>query len=353
MHLLVIGAGAVGAFVGARLALAGHDVCLVGRPALLDAVRASGLTLIEPDASPRTTTPHCVNSISSAFTDTAQYELALLTVKAYDTDAVIGELRAATDNVPSILTLQNGVGNEEALADAFGADAVLSGAIDTRVSVPRPGQVQAHKARYGIGLATLRDREALVRAAGALTEAGFTIRQFADYRSLKWTKLLMNILANAQCAILGWTPVQVMADPTASELEARAWQEAVSVMRRSGIAPVALGGYPFPQILPVAERLRAPWLARFLRRYVSGGRGTKLPSLYLALEAGKPSEVRWLNGAVARHGQLIGVPVPVNAIFTQTLEGLTAGKTPLSAFRNEPRKLAAAAGIPVQRAGRK
>jgi 2-dehydropantoate 2-reductase len=96
MRLLVIGAGAVGAFVGARMALAGHDVCLVGRPALLDAVQASGLTLIEPDASPRTTEPRCVNSISSAFTDTAQYELALLTVKAYDTDTVIGELRAAT-----------------------------------------------------------------------------------------------------------------------------------------------------------------------------------------------------------------------------------------------------------------
>jgi 2-dehydropantoate 2-reductase len=316
-------------------------------------VQASGLILIEPDASPRTTTPRCVNSISSAFTDTTQYELALLTVKAYDTDTVIGELRAATEDVPPILTLQNGVGNEEALADAFGADVVLSGAIDTPVSVPQPGQVQAHKARYDIGLATLSNREALVRAASGLTEAGFTIRQFADYRGLKWTKLLMNILANAQCAILGWTPAQVMADSTASELEARAWQEAISVMRRSGIAPVALGCYPFPQILPIAERVRAGWLARFLRSFVSGGRGTKLPSLYLALDAGKPSEVRWLNGAVARQGQLIGVPVPVNATFTQTLEGLTAGKAPLAAFRNEPSKLATMAGLPIQRAGRK
>jgi hypothetical protein len=63
--------------------------------------------------------------------------------------------------------------------------------------------------------------------------------------------------------------------------------------------------------------------------------------------------VRWLNGAVARQGQLIGVPVPVNATFTQTLEGLTAGKAPLAAFRNEPRKLATMAGLPIQRAGRK
>ncbi len=53
---------------------------------------------------------------------------------------------------------------------------------------------------------------------------------FTDYRRLKWSKLLMNLLANAQCAILDWTPAQVMADPTASRLEALAWQEAFAVM---------------------------------------------------------------------------------------------------------------------------
>ena len=341
MRLLIIGAGAVGTFVGARLAHAGHSVCLVGRPSLLDAVRNSGLTLIEPDAPPRLTSPQCVTELAAAFADAATYDLALLTVKAYDTDAVIHELRAAGATVPPILTLQNGVGNEEALADAFGAGRVLSGAIDTPVSIPQPGQVQAHKARYGIGLATLGDHAMLEETAAALTGAGFTVRQYEDYRGLKWTKLLMNILANAQSAILGWTPEQVMRDPAAAELEARAWQEAAVVMRLSGIAPVPLGVYPFPHIMPLVERLPSAWVARGLRRFVSGARGAKLPSLRLALEAGRPSEVRWLNGAVAHTGAMVGAATPVNAALTDVLEGLTQHTISPDAYRDQPQRLAA------------
>jgi 2-dehydropantoate 2-reductase len=351
MRVLVIGAGAVGTFVGARLSLAGHDVCLVGRPGLVDAVRRDGLTLQEPDGMPRRAAATAVASIAAAFADGASYDLGLLTVKAYDTAGVIEELRAAPGIPPPILTLQNGVGNEEALAAAFGLQRVLSGAIDTPVSNLQPGAVQVHRARYAIGLAALVEPSAIEPAAAALTGAGFAVQRFTDHRGLKWTKLLMNILANAQCAILGWTPAEVMANPSASELEARAWQEAAAVMRRSGIAPVALGGYPFPALAPLAERLPARWLARGLARFVSGGRGTKLPSLYLALEAGKPSEVAWLNGAVARQGRLVGVATPVNSAFTQTLEGLTAGIVARDAFRADPRRLAALAGDPARRTG--
>jgi 2-dehydropantoate 2-reductase len=282
-----------------------------------------------------------VSDLESAFADAAPYDLALLTVKAYDTDAAIAELRAAASIVPPIVTLQNGVGNEEALASAFGPDRVLSAAIDTPVSIPQPGQVQIHKRRYGIGLATLGNRQALALATGALKGAGFTVQVFDDYRGLKWSKLLMNILANAQCAILGWTPAQVMADRTASELEARAWQEAATVMRRLAIAPVSLGGYPFPQLMPLVERLPPRWVARGLRRFVAGGRGAKLPSLRLALEAGKPSEVRWLNGAVARYGSDTGAPAPVNATVTSVLEGLTRRTIPEDAYRDDPKRLAA------------
>ena len=165
MRVLIIGAGAVGTFVGARLALAGHDVTLVGRPGLAAAVRAGGLTLIEPSGSRHTTAVRAVDSIAAAFTRSAStsaltsasaspYDLALITVKAYDTADVIAELMATgAGQIPPLLTLQNGVGNEEALAEAFGADRIISGAIDTPVSVPAPGQVQVHRERFKAGVA--------------------------------------------------------------------------------------------------------------------------------------------------------------------------------------------------------
>ena len=171
MRLLIIGAGAVGMFVGARLAHAGHSVCLVGRPSLLNAVRNSGLMLIEPNAPPRLTSPQCVTALAAAFADAATYDLALLTVKAYDTDAVIHELHAAGATVPPILTLQNGVGNEEALADAFGAGRVLSAAMryagldpSTRTGAGAQGALWDRVGNPGRSCHARRDRRALTGA---------------------------------------------------------------------------------------------------------------------------------------------------------------------------------------------
>ncbi len=157
MRILIIGAGAVGSFIGARLALAGYEVTLVGRPALVAAVRSEGMALIEPAGTRQIAQVAAVPSIPAAFsglnsdltpTATTPYDLALLTVKAYDTAATIAEIQASGAQLPPLVTLQNGVGNEEALAEAFGAQQVVAGAIDTPVSVSAVGQVQIHRARF-------------------------------------------------------------------------------------------------------------------------------------------------------------------------------------------------------------
>ena len=171
---------------------------------------------------------------------------------------------------------------------------------------------------------------------------------FADYRRLKWSKLLLNLLANAQCAILDWTPAQVMADPAASRLEALAWQEAFAVMAAQGIRTVAMAGYPLPLLAPLVRRLPASWLARGLQGFVSGGRGSKLPSLHVALAGGKRSEVGWLNGAVARCGQGTGVPTPVNRALTDVLTALTDGQTRRDEWRARPNAIAALVKSPPQ-----
>jgi len=352
LRVLIIGAGAVGSFVGARLALAGHDVTLVGRPALAEAVRGGGLTLIEPSGSRRTTAVRASDRIAAAFlhspsasaptsTSASSYDLALITVKAYDTAGVIAELQSVdSGHVPPLLTLQNGVGNEEALVEAFGAGRIISGAIDTPVSVPAPGQVQVHRERFKAGVAPVGEAAPVAAAAGLLRDAGFTLDAFADYRRLKWSKLLMNLLANAQCAILDWTPAQVMADPIASRLEALAWQEAFAVMAALGIRPVAMAGYPLPLLAPFIRRLPAAWLARGLENFVSGGRGSKMPSLHVALTAGKRSEVGWLNGAVAHYGQAAGVPTPVNRALTDALTVLSNGEARREDWRALPKAIA-------------
>jgi 2-dehydropantoate 2-reductase len=341
-RILVIGAGAVGSWVGARLALSGAAVTLVGRGPLVEAVRASGLRLVEPEGERQTQRLPAFESLRDALA-ARSYDLAVLAVKAYDTALALADLRAAPAG-PPILSLQNGIGNEEALAEALGADRVIAGAIETPLSAPLPGSVVAHRARYRAGLAPVGRNAPVVAALAAFARAGLRIDLYADYRRLKWSKLLLNLPANAACAILDWTPAQLMAHPVTAQLEARAWQEAFRVMAAQQIAPVALAGYPLAALAPLVTRLPASVLARGLRKTVAGGRGSKSPSLREALAAFKRSEVAWLNGAVAAAGARTGIATPVNRAYTDVLSALSQGRADWSRWRNCPDRLTMLAG---------
>lgn len=338
MRTLIIGAGAVGSFIGARLALAGIHVTLVGRPSLVEVARRTGIRLVEPDGERQTPPVPAFTTLAEAFA-ASQIDLAILTVKAFDTATAIDELRAAVPEPPPLLSLQNGVGNEEALAQAFGPHRVIAGAIDTPLSLGAQGVVRAHRARYRAGLAPVGPGAPVAETAALLGAAGLSVDRFSDYRRLKWSKLLLNLPANAACAILDWTPAQIMSDRGTALLEARAWQEAFRVMNALRIHPVRLAAYPLPLLAPLVPVLPASWLARGLAATVSGGRGSKMPSLHVALSSGKRSEVLWLNGAVAQAGAQAGIPTPVNDTLTAVLIALTATPDDWNGWRNQPEKL--------------
>ena len=117
--VLIVGAGAVGCFVGARLALSGAGVTLVGRGGLVEAARSSGLLLSEPEGERRTPPLAAFTSLGRGVRG-GEYDLAILTVKAYDTAVVIAEMASASDAAAARARLQNGVGNEDALARSAG-----------------------------------------------------------------------------------------------------------------------------------------------------------------------------------------------------------------------------------------
>lgn len=346
-QILIMGAGAIGGLVGGRLAQHGHTVTLLGRPSLAAAVKNQGLILKEPQGTVALTGIAVVTSLAEAMDRRGRFDLAVLTVKSYDTAALAAELAVSAPADLPVLALQNGVGNEETLVAALGAHRVLSGAITTVVSVPAAGVIEITRpgevAVAPVSGETPRFSPAAV--VDMLARSGFRARVTPDHRALKWTKLLMNELCNASCAILGWTPGQVFDDARLAGLEIGAWRETLAVMRTQGIGTIRLGGYPFPQLAPLIRWLPVGLLRRAMARFVVAGRGSKMPSLYLDLVAGKGrTEVPYLNGAVVRAAERAGHRVPVNRTLWQVLQAISAGQEPWSNWQNQPDLLLAAVG---------
>src|ERR1700719_2615929 len=136
MKILVMGAGAVGAYFGARMRAAGEDVVLCARGENLRAIREHSLDLTSIRGDLR---------IEVTATDTprdfAPYDLILFCVKAYDTDAAAQAISGCLNPGGAILTLQNGVENEAKLVAIFGRDAVMGGNARVGVEMVAPGKI--------------------------------------------------------------------------------------------------------------------------------------------------------------------------------------------------------------------
>jgi len=348
LTLLSFGAGAIGAYIGGSLALAGHRVVFVEQPAVVSDLRARGLRLdlsIDKRRGEKAVfelhDPASVafaGSLEEAF-KLASYDVMLFALKSFDTQAVLDTLRPiyqANPPLPPILCLQNGVDNEPAIAAALGADKVIYGTVTSAVGRRAAGDIVLEKLR-GVGVAA--GHPLSERLVEALDGAYLNARLFPKAADMKWSKMLTNLLANPTSAIFNLTAAEVFADPRLYKLEIAQLKECLAVMRAQGIGVVDLPGTPV-RALAFATRLPL-WLSKpFLSKAAGAGRGAKMPSFHIDLYAGRGrSEVTYLHGAVARAGEKLGVPTPVNKLLTETLLALTAGKIPLDEFAGKPEEL--------------
>jgi 2-dehydropantoate 2-reductase len=306
----VVGAGAVGRFLGEALRGAGCDVIYAPR----DAGRAVPLGA----------------------------DLAIVAVKAYDTEAAIATLQNALVDAPdcTILTPQNGVGNEEQLAVVFGPDRIVSGALTVPVERLSDGSFVAAN-RGGLGLAPVGSvAHNWLMAAFARTP--IPVSAIADYRAMKWSKLALNIIANASCAILDVLPERLVRFDGIFELELRAIREARAVMAALDLSPVDLPRYPVRALFGLVSLPDA--IARtFLARRIAGARGLKPPSLLLDVRAARGrTEVSALNGAIATAGAALGIATPVNAAYAGVLARIAADPSVWATYRERPAALLAA-----------
>ena len=329
LSLLAFGAGAIGSYLGGSMALAGQRIVFLERAHNAAILEKQGLYLKLNEETHHLTDLEVVASIPQAL-EAGPYDAALFALKSYDTAAALEQMKPYAAQLPPILCLQNGVDNEAAIAALLGAERVIAGTVTTAVGKSGPGQIELQRKR-GVGLAGEHPRSA--RLLAAMQAAELTPRLYASADEMKWSKLLTNLLANANCAILDITPAQVFQNPKLFELEMLQLREALAVMRIMGFRVVDLPGTPVRALAFAAGNLPFALARPLMARAVGRGRGDKLPSLHIDLHAGRrQSEVGWLNGAVVRHGEQAGVDTPINRLLADTLLEMVAAKSarPLS-----------------------
>ncbi|HZU13686.1 MAG TPA: 2-dehydropantoate 2-reductase N-terminal domain-containing protein [Chloroflexota bacterium] len=323
-RVLVYGAGAVGCYLGSRL----HDVTLLGRPPVVDSINRQGLIRREDGVEHRTT-PRTVTEPPAAA------DTVLLCVRCDDVAAAIPDLSRILAPGGTVIALQNGVGTEEMLAEAIGRERVIAGTLTVSVGMEEPGTVTRYSRSGGLALASLTGENVPASVMRLAMSTGLPVLPIADYRALRWSKLLLNMLGAPLSAILDVPPAAVMQDPRLFAIEQRAFRETVRAMDEMDIPVVALPGYPTPlarwaMTLPaaVARRLVGPRVAR--------SRGGRAPTMQADLKRGR-SEICYLNGAVV---QVLGRErAPVNAALTDLVLDLVTHPEQRSRFRHQPSAL--------------
>ncbi|GAC1660135.1 MAG: 2-dehydropantoate 2-reductase [Candidatus Elarobacter sp.] len=321
MNVYLVGAGAVGTYLGAALRGIGNTVTFAPR---------NHADVVPVDA-----------------------DLAIVAVKSYDTEAAIETLRRALRNpgATTIVTPQNGVGNEEKLAAAFGADGIVACALTVPVGVDKDGRSVVAQSG-GIAFAPVGASSAHNWLLAAFGATGMTVSAATDYRSLKWSKLALNVVANASCAILNVLPERLVHLNDVFALEIKAIREVRTVMKALDIAPIDLPRYPV-RALQAAASLPAPLARLVLANRIAGARGRKPPSLLLDLRAAKNrTEVEVLNGAVAAAARSAGIAAPVNTVLSRVVSDIAHMPQLWAKYRERPDALEAEIAAEIARASR-
>jgi 2-dehydropantoate 2-reductase len=344
LKILTFGAGAIGTYIGGSLALAGHQVVFIEQPVVVDELHERGLRLdLTLDTRRKAREASRIDSSAFVIVSTLEealrygpFDVALFALKSYDTVAALEGIKPFADKMPPILCLSNGVDNEPAIAEALGRDKVIYGTVTSAIGRRAAGDIVLEKLR---GLGVAKGHALSEKLVAAFNKAYLNAQRFEDAASMKWSKMLTNLIANPTSAILDMTAREVFANKDLYKLEIDMLRECLAVMEAQKFEVVDLPGTPV-RALAYATTLPL-WLSRpLLSRAAGAGRGAKMPSFHIDLYSGRGrSEVEYLHGAVARAGEKCKVPTPVNEVLTETLMALTRKEIPLGEFAHQPEKL--------------
>lgn len=297
MKIAVIGAGAMGGSFGAHLSRTGQDVQLIDTwedhvNAItvngIQAVGALGDHVVKLPASTTVTTPGWADCVI-AFIDTNA------------TRDAVASIQSALADDGMVITMQNGIGNIEALCEGLGAEKVIGGSSMCSAAAIGPGHVAlTHLDTTTIGEVDGADSERVRTLAGVLENAGFPIAISPDIMTVIWKKFLVNIGINALCAVSGLRTGEMTRIPEMFELQNHVLDEALAVTKAKNIA--------------LDDSIRETIIKAAHYRF-------NKPSMLQHITAGRKTEIDAINAALVREAKTLGIATPYNEALVALLKG--------------------------------
>lgn len=302
-HVLVAGAGAMGCLFGGLLAEGGLAVTLLARRIEhVAAIRENGL-LIRGEGGDRAIRLSAETGIAAV----SPADIIFVQCKA-DATAVMAEtVRPALKPGGLVVSFQNGLGNEELIAQILGPDHVLGGLTSLGATLEGPGVVRNYATLptlIGEMAGGMSSRAAAL--AAVLSAHGLATQASRDIRGDKWRKLLLNVACSATSGLTGLTIGEVAASPFLAPVARRAMAEAAAVAQASGVSLPEDGRYA------VFDGI------------VNSGAARNRTSMRRDIEANRPSEVDAIYGSVIRLGREHGVETPTLEALAALVHGVEA-----------------------------
>lgn len=313
MKTAIIGAGAIGGYVGVKLALAGEDVTFMVRGANLDAIRKNGMKLIMDDG-----TEHMARNVKATnnYDEAGPQDVVILAVKAHQVEAVANDVPKLFGPDTVVVTMQNGIpywyfhkhggeleGSRMESVDPTGlisekipAQRVIGCVVYPASKLVAPGVVKHIEGdRFPVGELDGSTSERVTRVSECFTRAGFKAPVLDNVRAEIWLKLWGNLTFNPISALTHSTLVDICQYPLTRELAALMMTEAQTIANKLGIT------------------FRVP-----LERRIAGAEkvGKHKTSMLQDFEAGREPEIEALVGSVVELGRLTHTPTPhIDAVY--------------------------------------
>lgn len=299
MKICMIGAGAMGGVYGGLLLRAGFDVTLVDvRKDHLEAIRRDGLKVEGVRGE------HVIAIDAHASADNLpSFDLAIVFTDANATKDAAAIAARILKPDGFAMTLQNGIGNVEALIDALGRERVVAGVSMNSAANPAPGRsAYTNAGMTSIGELDGRDTPRIREVARMLNAAGIETEIVVDPMSYVWSKFVLNCGINALTAATGLRSGEMYRTPEVNALQDRVIDEILLVIERKGVKLAE----PDPR-----KKIKEHCRIRYNK-----------PSMMQHIEQGRRTEIDAINGALVREAHALGLSVPYNEAVVAIVKGL-------------------------------